>query len=423
MSTRRAQPGSAGSTVASQVASRVAASRRYRRVDAAVIERLVAEELRRSASPDEAVKRVKRRLHQAVGAFQPPVPEHRLAADVARLRAARDDTPEALQAACRELLARHTSTRERLPFLDRFYPALWHAAGGVPASILDLGCGVAPLALPWMDLPISTPYRAIDVDMSAVALVDAFLAMVGQPHDVEPRDLLSPATLPATDMAMLLKLVPILDRQEPDAARRILGSLPARHVAVSFPLRSLGGRSRGMETHLSSPGRRAAGRALGPRVRAVVEASSPTSSSCRETGARAGRTASVAEPLDTRRGPLAIPTFLPDATRAGVRGVSSEDLARVGVEAVMVNAFHLMRRPGARAVHAGGGIHRFMGWSGPIMSDSGGFQVWSLIRQDPARGVIRDREVIFREPYDRRAVEPDPGTGRSSCSCSWDRTS
>ena len=104
------------------------------------------------------------------------------------------------------------------------------------------------------------------------------------------------------------------------------------------------------------------------------------------------------DPLITRRGTLAVPTFLPDATRAGVRAVSSEDLERVGVEGLMVNAFHLLRRPGARAVQAGGGVHRFMGWSGPVLSDSGGFQVWSLIRQDPARGVIRDHEVIFREP-------------------------
>jgi len=106
----------------------------------------------------------------------------------------------------------------------------------------------------------------------------------------------------------------------------------------------------------------------------------------------------MAEPLATRRGSLAVPSFLPDATRAGVRGVTSDDLRAVGIEAVVVNAFHLLRRPGARLIQAGGGIHRFMDWSGPVLSDSGGFQVWSLIRQDPARGVIRDREVIFREP-------------------------
>jgi queuine tRNA-ribosyltransferase len=106
----------------------------------------------------------------------------------------------------------------------------------------------------------------------------------------------------------------------------------------------------------------------------------------------------VAEPLVTRRATWPVPTFLPDATRAGVRAVSAADLRAVGIEGVVVNAFHLLRRPGARVVQAAGGVHRFMGWDGPILSDSGGFQVWSLIRQDPAHGVIRDNEVIFREP-------------------------
>jgi len=106
----------------------------------------------------------------------------------------------------------------------------------------------------------------------------------------------------------------------------------------------------------------------------------------------------VADPLVTRRGTLAVPTFLPDATRAGVRGVTSEDLRGIGIEGVVANAFHLLRRPGARVVQAAGGLHRFMDWTGPILTDSGGFQVWSLIRQDPNRGVIRDNEVIFREP-------------------------
>ncbi len=104
------------------------------------------------------------------------------------------------------------------------------------------------------------------------------------------------------------------------------------------------------------------------------------------------------EPLVSRRGTLPVPTFLPDATRAGVRGLTSEDLRSIGVEGVVANAFHLLRRPGARVVQAAGGLHRFMDWDGPILTDSGGFQVWSLIRQDPNRGVIRDNEVIFREP-------------------------
>ena len=106
----------------------------------------------------------------------------------------------------------------------------------------------------------------------------------------------------------------------------------------------------------------------------------------------------MAESLATRRGTLGVPTFMPDATRAGVRAVTSEDLRGVGIGAVVVNTFHLLRRPGIKLIQQHGGIHRFMDWDGPILSDSGGFQVWSLIRQDPAHGVIRANEVIFREP-------------------------
>lgn len=106
----------------------------------------------------------------------------------------------------------------------------------------------------------------------------------------------------------------------------------------------------------------------------------------------------MAESLATRRGTLGVPTFMPDATRAGVRAVTSEDLRGVGIGAVVVNTFHLLRRPGIKLIQQHGGIHRFMDWDGPILSDSGGFQVWSLIRQDPAYGVIRANEVIFREP-------------------------
>jgi queuine tRNA-ribosyltransferase len=104
------------------------------------------------------------------------------------------------------------------------------------------------------------------------------------------------------------------------------------------------------------------------------------------------------QPLLTRHGALSVPTFLPDATRAAVRGVTADDLHSAGIQALVVNAFHLLRRPGVRVVQAAGGVHRFMGWDGPILSDSGGFQVYSLIRQNPDYGVIRANEVIFREP-------------------------
>ncbi len=82
--------------------------------------------------------------------------------------------------------------------------------------------------------------------------------------------------------------------------------------------------------------------------------------------------------LDTLHGALDLPAFLPDGTRGVVRTVDGEDLARCGVRGVMVNALHLGETPGIEAVRASGGIHRFMAWDHPVVSDSGGFQAYSL---------------------------------------------
>ena len=74
-----------------------------------------------------------------------------------------------------------------------------------------------------------------------------FLALVGQPHAIHARDLVADGPPPVrADVALLLKLVPLLDRQDPAAAARVLRALDARHAVVSFPSRSLGGARRGM---------------------------------------------------------------------------------------------------------------------------------------------------------------------------------
>jgi queuine tRNA-ribosyltransferase len=85
--------------------------------------------------------------------------------------------------------------------------------------------------------------------------------------------------------------------------------------------------------------------------------------------------------FSTVHGPLPLPAFLPDATRAVVRALDAADLEACGVAALVVNTLHLANHPGATVVARAGGLHRFMGWNGPIVSDSGGFQVFSLARE------------------------------------------
>jgi 16S rRNA (guanine(1405)-N(7))-methyltransferase len=90
-------------------------------------------------------------------------------------------------------------------------------------------------------------YLARDVDERPLATVKEFFALIGQPHSVVTMDAVAAVPGERADVALLLKLVATLDRQDPDASGRLLRGLAVRHAVVTFPARSLGGRGKGME--------------------------------------------------------------------------------------------------------------------------------------------------------------------------------
>lgn len=92
---------------------------------------------------------------------------------------------------------------------------------------------------------------------------------------------------------------------------------------------------------------------------------------------------------------LHFPVFMPDATFGVVRTVDSHDLEDVGIEAVVMNTYHLMQRPGSSTIQSLGGLHRMSGWDRPIVTDSGGFQAYSLIRQNAKFGRMDERGISF----------------------------
>src|SRR5437879_6494835 len=108
------------------------------------------------------------------------------------------------------------------------------------------------------------------------------------------------------------------------------------------------------------------------------------------TGARVGR-------WRTPHGTIETPAFMPVGTVASVKGLTPDQLRQAGVEIVLANTYHLALRPGPDVVAELGGLHHFMGWDGPILTDSGGFQVFSLRETVLARG---DEGVTFRSVYD-----------------------
>jgi len=101
------------------------------------------------------------------------------------------------------------------------------------------------------------------------------------------------------------------------------------------------------------------------------------------TAARRGR-------LKTRRGVIETPVFMPVGTQATVKGILPEALREIGAQIILANTYHLFLRPGHELVEQLGGLHRFMNWDRPILTDSGGFQVFSLgdLRKIEEEGVV-----------------------------------
>ncbi len=100
------------------------------------------------------------------------------------------------------------------------------------------------------------------------------------------------------------------------------------------------------------------------------------------------------------RGAVNTPAFMPVGTYGTVKAMTPEELRALGAEMILGNTFHLMLRPGVEVVHAHGGLHGFMHWDGPILTDSGGFQVWSLGKLRK----VTEQGVHFQSPVDGAPV-------------------
>ena len=128
----------------------------------------------------------------------------------------------------------------------------------------------------------------------------------------------------------------------------------------------------------------------------------------KETGARAGE-------FTTPHGIIKTPVFMPVGTQATVKAIVPEELEALGAQIILSNTYHLYMRPGEDIVAEAGGLHRFMNWKHPILTDSGGFQVFSLgdLRKINEDGVeFRshiDGSKHFMRPEDSIAIQEKLG--------------
>jgi queuine tRNA-ribosyltransferase len=131
----------------------------------------------------------------------------------------------------------------------------------------------------------------------------------------------------------------------------------------------------------------------------------PTSSAFQFSVAHADRGSQARTGLwQTPHGIVETPAFMPVGTAGSVKGLTPDQLREAGVRMVLANTYHLALRPGAEIIADLGGLHRFIGWDGPMLTDSGGFQVFSLAKLTR----LDDEQVVFRSHIDGNLLELSP---------------
>lgn len=235
----------------------VRASNKYKQVSPELIAHIGTQELAHRRNLKEAVKSTKNKLHQIGGAYL-DTQTAQIASQqwlYALQKGIQSNDNATLQAACNAIMSYHASTRERLPILDTFYSTIFADLAPI-TSIIDIACGLNPLALPWMSLlspqspvqPMLT-YYAYDIYQQMTDLLQAWFDLLSLQGYAYTCDVLQQCPTQQVDVALILKAIPCLEQIDKQAGYHLLRTLNARHLIVSFPLQSLGGKRKGMLTH------------------------------------------------------------------------------------------------------------------------------------------------------------------------------
>lgn len=112
----------------------------------------------------------------------------------------------------------------------------------------------------------------------------------------------------------------------------------------------------------------------------------------------------IMKKMELIHGEIELPAFFPDGTRGVVRTIDTNDLLKANVQGLVMNSYHLLVKPGTKLISNLGGLNEFINWDNPILTDSGGFQVFSLIGQNNKFGEIRRDKIIFRPSSESKKI-------------------
>jgi len=217
---------------------------KYKHIHKGLIENVTKTELAKGRKQKETQKAVLGKLHQVGAAYFSRKPDYK------KWKHELSDLPEDIHsdqtiAFCEEVMGYHHSTDERLPILNDFYKDILKSIKPIP-SILDLACGLNPLALSWMPVDKDIQYYGCDIFSDMIDFLNAFATHFKIAAIFEPCNLLDAEFNTSVKIAFLLKITPCLEQLRKGFIPQLLDTIPAEYLLFSYPISSLSGKSKGM---------------------------------------------------------------------------------------------------------------------------------------------------------------------------------
>jgi len=232
---------------ACEIADEVARSKKYSNVDRTVLERICAETLPKYVKQKDVIKAVKKTLHMIYESYIPEESHTRAEAYLSSYTGSDIKTDRAFSAS---IMALHASTNERLGQAAAIYDYICRYVNAED-SIIDIGCGFNPFALPFFtSLPKS--YYAFDICSSTIALLNSYFSSANLPYSADICDAVTNTPKVSGNVLFMFKLFPLLEQQKKGRAFDVIRSLDCNTAVVSFPLKSASGRDKGMDAFYSA---------------------------------------------------------------------------------------------------------------------------------------------------------------------------
>jgi 16S rRNA (guanine(1405)-N(7))-methyltransferase len=232
-----------------KLVSQVQDSAKYRLIHKDLVENIAKNELSKGRSWKATVKAVRNKLHQVGGAYQP------LGIDYEQLNSELKSLPNDLNSpeAKRffiQTMGLHASTRERLQIKDQFFHETLSSLAPID-SILDVACGLNPLALAWMPVSDSVHLTVCDIYTDQMDFLNAYFEHFHINGKAYCCDLTQQNAFEKTQVAFVLKTIPCLEQIDKNIGSKLIESLPSENLLVSFPAQSLTGKQKGMRQFYS----------------------------------------------------------------------------------------------------------------------------------------------------------------------------